>query len=187
VSTERERMVAGELYDAGDPELTQARARARELTARYNATALDDADERRALLTELLGAYGEDAWIEPPFFCDYGWNIDLGERVFMNFNCVVLDVAPVKIGPRTMVGPAVQVCTATHPLDAVERASGLEYAKPIELGSDVWVGAAAVIGPGVSIGDGTVIGAGSIVVRDVPAGVLAAGNPCRVIRELAGS
>jgi maltose O-acetyltransferase len=180
-------MVAGELYNAGDPELVRERTRARALTARYNATSQDEPEERRALLTELLGSLGEEAWIEPPFFCDYGWNIELGERVFMNFNCVVLDVAPVKIGAATMLGPAVQLCTATHPLVATERASGLEYAKAIEVGSNVWVGAAAIIGPGVTVGDGSVIGAGSVVVRDVPAGVLAAGNPCRMIRDLAES
>src|SRR5919204_2436931 len=120
-------MVAGELYNAGDPELVRERIQARALTARYNATSQDEPDERRALLTELLGSLGEEAWIEPPFFCDYGWNIELGERVFMNFNCIVLDVASVKIGAATMLGPAVQLCTATHPLVAEERASGLEY------------------------------------------------------------
>jgi maltose O-acetyltransferase len=187
VTTERERMVAGELYDAGDSELIRERASARALITRYNATFQDDPDERRALLIELLGALGEDAWIEPPFFCDYGWNIELGERVFFNFNCVVLDVAPVRVGAGTMLGPAVQLCTATHPLDPAERAKGLEYAQPIELGRDVWVGAAAVVGAGVTVGDGSVIGAGSVVVRDIPAGVLAAGNPCSVIREVAES
>jgi maltose O-acetyltransferase len=184
VSVERQRMVAGELYRADDPELVHARAQARALTARYNATGQDDQDERRALLSELLAEVGPDAWIEPPFFCDYGWNISLGERAFMNFNCVVLDVAPVRVGDLTMIGPAVQICTATHPAEPDKREGGLEYALPIEIGRNVWIGAAAVIGPGVTIGDGSVIGAGSIVLREVPPGVLAAGNPCRVIREL---
>ena len=184
VSVERERMVAGELYRADDPELVRERARARALTARYNATGQDDQDERRALLSELLAELGPDAWIEPPFFCDYGWNISLGERTFLNFNCVVLDVAPVRIGDLTMIGPAVQICTATHPAEPASREGGLEYALPIEISRNVWIGAAAVIGPGVTIGQGSVVGAGSIVLRDVPPGVLAAGNPCRVIREL---
>jgi maltose O-acetyltransferase len=177
-------MVSGELYRADDPELVRERARARELAARYNATLEGDREERGALLSELLGEVGAGAWIEPPVFCDYGWNISLGEGAFLNFNCVVLDVAPVRIGALTQIGPAVQICTATHPLDPADREAGLEYARPIELGRNVWIGAAAVIGPGVTVGDGSVIGAGSIVLRDVPAGVLAAGSPCRVIREL---
>ena len=179
-------MVAGELYRADDPELVEGRARARRLTAQYNATTQDDAVARRALLEELIGEAGEDVWIEPPFFCDYGWNISFGARVFMNFNCVVLDVAPVRVGELTLFGPAVQLCTATHPLDPRERERGLEYGQPIEIGRNVWVGAAAIVGAGVTIGDDSVIGAGSVVVRDVPAGVLAAGSPCRVIRELSG-
>jgi maltose O-acetyltransferase len=136
------------------------------------------------LLGELLLAGGETAWIEPPFFCDYGWNISLGDRAFLNFNCVVLDCAPVEIGALALLGPAVQVSTATHPVDPRERESGLEFARPITIGRNVWIGAAAIVGPGVTIGDDSVIGAGAVVLRDVPAGVLAAGNPCRVIREL---
>ena len=177
-------MVAGELYRADDDELVSSRARARALTARYNATTQDDADGRRALLEELLGEAGEDVWIEPPFFCDYGWNISFGARVCLNFNCVVLDVAPVRVGDLTLLGPAVQLCAATHQLDPRQRERGLEYGQPIDIGRNVWVGAGAIVGAGVTIGDDSVIGAGSVVVRDVPAGVLAAGSPCRVIREL---
>jgi maltose O-acetyltransferase len=184
VGAERERMVAGELYRADDPELVRERARARALTARYNSTGQDEQADRRALLSELLAELGSEAWIEPPFFCDYGWNISLGERAFMNFNCVVLDVAPVRIGALTKIGPAVQLCTATHPKEPDKREGGLEYAVPIEIGRNVWIGAAAIVGPGVTVGDESVIGAGSVVLRDVPARVLAAGNPCRVIREL---
>jgi len=179
-------MVSGELYQAGDPELVESRTRARRLTALYNATVPDDEAGRRALLEQLLGAGGDHAWIEPPFFCDYGWNISLGNGVFMNFNCVVLDVAPVRVGEQTLFGPAVQLCAATHPLDPRERERGLEYGEPIDIGRNVWVGAGVIVGAGVTIGDHSVIGAGSVVVRDVPAGVLAAGSPCRVIRELAG-
>jgi maltose O-acetyltransferase len=184
--SEKEKMLRGELYSAADPELVQARRRARNLLKQYNAT-LDEEQEKRAqILAELFGAGSAIAVIEPPFYCDYGSNIYLGERVYFNFNCVVLDVAPVEIGSGTMFGPAVQIYTATHPVDAGERAGGLEYGKPIKIGSDVWVGGAAVIGPGVTIGDRTVIGAGSVVVKDIPAGVFAAGNPCRVIRWLEG-
>jgi maltose O-acetyltransferase len=184
VSSERERMVAGELYRADDAELVRERARARDLTRRYNATRQAEQDERRAILSELLGELGAGGWIEPPFFCDYGWNISLGERAFLNFNCVVLDVAPVTIGALTQIGPAVQLAAATHPLEPALRERGAEYGRPIVIGRNVWVGAAAVIGPGVTVGDETVIGAGSVVIRDIPAGVLAAGTPARVIREL---
>ena len=181
---ERQKMVAGEPYLASDPELVGERARARRLAARYNATAQEDEAGRRAILGELLGPIGEDAWIEPPFHCDYGWNVTLGERAFLNFGCVVLDCAPVEIGPLTMLGPAVQLCAATHPLDPAEREAGLEYALPIVIRRNVWIGAGAIVGAGVTIGDNAVIGAGSVVLGDVPANVLAAGSPCRVIRAL---
>ena len=162
-------MVAGESYDASDPALVAARARARRLTARYNTTSQEDGDERRALLAELFEEVGDGAWIEPPFQCDYGWNITLGDRVFLNFNCVILDCAPVTIGALTQIGPAVQLCAATHPVNPEERAEGIEYAKPISIGRNVWIGAGAIVGPGVTIGDDAVIGAGSVVLRDVPA------------------
>jgi maltose O-acetyltransferase len=177
-------MVAGEPYDAADPELVASRAQARRLTARYNATSQDDSDERRALLTELFAEVGDAAWIEPPFQCDYGWNITLGERAFLNFNCVILDCAPVTIGALTQIGPAVQLCAATHPVSPEERADGVELAKPISIGRNVWIGAGAVVGPGVAIGDDAVIGAGSVVLRDVPARSVAAGVPCRVLRSI---
>ena len=140
-------------------------------------------NRRRPILQELFGAGGDSVWMQPPFFCDYGSNILLGQRVFFNFNCVVLDVCQVKIGDYTMCGPAVQIYTATHPLEAELRRTQ-EFAKPIEIGADVWVGGGAIICPGVRIGERTVIGAGSVVTRDVPSDVLAAGNPCRVIRKL---
>lgn len=176
-------MLAGELYDSLDPELGRRRERARDLCWALNASKESEQATRRALLEQLLGSGGDSAWIQPPFFCDYGSNIQLGQKVYFNFNCVVLDVCPVKIGDYTMFGPAVQIYTATHPLNAAERRRG-EYAKPIEIGSDCWIGGGAVILPGVTIGSKTVIGAGSVVTRDVPAGVVAAGNPCRVLREI---
>jgi maltose O-acetyltransferase len=176
-------MLAGELYDPTDPELVAARRRARDLCWTLNATRDEDAEQRRRLLVELLGAGGDSVWMQPPFFCDYGANIHLGERVFFNFNCVVLDVCEVRIGSHTLFGPAVQIYTATHPFDAELRRSQ-ESGKPIEIGSDVWVGGGAIILPGVRIGSRAVIGAGSVVTRDVEPGVFAAGNPCRAIRTI---
>ncbi len=126
----------------------------------------------------------DSAFIEPPFYCDYGWNISLGDRAFLNFDCVVLDCAPVVIGDGCLIGPGVQLCAATHPLEPALRADGLESAGPITLGRNVWIGAGAIVGPGVTIGDNSVIGAGSVVLRDVPPDVLAAGSPCRVLRPL---
>jgi maltose O-acetyltransferase len=148
-----------------------------------NATREADRDARRRILQELFGRGGESVWMQPPFFCDYGCNIHLGQRVFFNFNCVVLDVCRVLIGNYTLFGPAVQVYAATHPMNAGLRRRQ-ESGKPVEIGSDVWVGGGAVICPGVTIGSRSVIGAGSVVTRDVPEGVFAAGNPCRVIREI---
>ena len=181
--SEREKMLAGELYDAMDPELVVARERARDRCQALNATREGEADARRAILRALFGRGGDTVWMQPPFFCDYGTNIELGERVFFNFNCVVLDVCSVRIGDYTMFGPGVQILTPVHPMNAAERRFK-EYGKPIEIGADVWVGGGALILPGVRIGSRTVIGAGSVVTRDVPDGVFAAGNPCRVIREI---
>ncbi len=181
--TEKAKMLAGELYDPLDPELVQARTRARDLCQKLNATGEADQEERRRLLVELFGVGGDTVWMQPPFYCDYGSNIRLGERVFFNFNCVVLDVSPVTIGDYTLFGPAVQIYTATHPMNAALRRKQ-EFSKPIRIGSDVWVGGGAILCPGVTIGSRSVIGAGSVVTRDVAEGVFAAGNPCRVLREI---
>jgi maltose O-acetyltransferase len=180
---EFQRMLAGELYDPLDSELVRARVRARDLCQDLNATRERDQDDRRRILRELFGRGGDSVWMQPPFFCDYGSNILLGERVFFNFNCVVLDVCRVTVGDFTLFGPAVQVYTATHPMNAALRRRQ-EFGKPVAIGSDVWVGGGVIICPGVTIGSGTVIGAGSVVIRDLPAGVFAAGNPCRVIRPI---
>lgn len=182
--SEREKMLAGELYDPLDAALTAARRRARLLSQTFNAIPDDQPEDRRRLLSQLLGSHGEGVWIEPDFFCDYGSNITLGHKVFFNFNCVILDVAEVKIGDYSMFGPMVQLYTATHPLGAVARRRGLELGKPITIGADVWVGGGAIVCPGVTIGDRAVIGAGSVVTREIPPGVFAAGNPCRVIRTI---
>ena len=186
MATEWEKMLAGELYDPVDPELVRARNRARGLCKDLNATREEQVDERQRILRELLGAGGDTVLMQPPFFCDYGTNIRLGTRCFFNFNCVVLDVTTVTVGDYTLFGPAVQIYTAMHPLDA-ELRRRLEFAKPVEIGSDVWVGGGAIICPGVRIGSRSVIGAGSVVTRDIPEGVLAAGNPCRVVRVLGES
>ena len=176
-------MLAGEPYDPLDPDLSARRARARDLCQALNATRESETDQRRAILEQLFGAGGETVWMQPPFYCDYGENIQLGERVFFNFNCVVLDVCTVTIGDFTLFGPAVQIYTPLHPWNA--RARRLEeFGKPVAIGADVWVGGGAIILPGVTIGARAVIGAGSVVTRDIPAGVFAAGNPCRVIRDI---
>src|SRR5581483_4163150 len=181
--SEREKMLAGELYDALDPELVSARNRARDLCQVLNASREGDQELRRFICTELFGKGGQTVWMQPPFFCDYGSNIQLGKRVFFNFNCIVLDVCGVTIGDYSLFGPAVQILTPMHPFNAELRRKQ-EYGKPIEIGSDVWVGGGALISPGVRIGARAVIGAGSVVTRDVPEAVFAAGNPCRVIREI---
>jgi maltose O-acetyltransferase len=183
MQSERDKMLAGELYDPLDRELVAAREQARNLCQALNATHEAEQEDRRRIVRDLFGAGGQTVSIQPPFFCDYGSNIRLGERVFFNFNCIVLDVCEVTIGHYTMFGPAVQVYTAMHPMNAELRRT-LEFAKPIEIGSDVWIGGGAIICPGVRIGSRSVIGAGSVVTRDVAEGVFAAGNPCRMIREI---
>lgn len=182
--TEKERMLSGKLYMASDPELKAARLRARRLTRLYNATREDQADERTGLLRELLGGVGEDCVIEPTFRVDYGGNIEIGDHFYANFDCIILDVAQVHIGSHVFFGPRVCVYTAGHPIDAGIRNTGLEYGKQVQIGSDVWIGGNTVVAPGVTIGDNVVIGAGSVVTKDIPGGVIAAGAPCRVIREI---
>jgi maltose O-acetyltransferase len=181
--TERQRMLAGEMYDPFDPELVAARARARDLCQDLNATRESQQEPRRRILRDLFGKGGDTVWMQPPFHCDYGSNIELGERVFFNFNCIVLDVCLVRIGDYTLFGPSVQIYTPLHPLNAEQRRLE-ESGKAIEIGSDVWVGGGAMILAGVRIGSRAVIGAGSVVTRDVPEAVFAAGNPCRVIRAI---
>src|SRR5690348_5668893 len=176
-------MLAGELYDALDPDLVRDRDRARDLCQALNTTRESEREIRRQILLQLFGKGGDSVWMQPPFFCDYGSNIELGERVFFNFNCVVLDVCSVKIGDFTLFGPAVQILTPLHPWNAEKRRKE-EFGKPVEIGSDVWVGGGAIVLPGVRIGSRAVIGAGSIVTRDIPEGMFAAGNPCRPLRKI---
>lgn len=185
MKSEKEKMLAGERYDPTDKVLANERTRTRLLLLELNNSREDDPETRIRILKDLIPNSGPNLWLQPPFYCDYGSNMLIGERVFFNFNCVVLDVMQVRIGSRTKFGPNVQIYTATHPIDHEERASGLEFAKPIHIGEDVWVGGSAVICPGVTIGDRTIIGAGSVVTRDIPSDVFAAGNPCRVVKQLA--
>ena len=173
--TARERMLAGELYDASDPELVASRERARELLQRFNG------ERDTAVLGALLGRLGEGAVVEALFHCDYGWNIAVGERFYANAFCVFLDCAPIEIGDRVLLGPGVHLYTATHPLDPAQRREGLEYARPIAIGADAWLGGGSIVLPGISIGEAAVVGAGSVVTRDVAPGVAVAGNPARPI------
>ncbi|EKK00742.1 Maa (Maltose O-acetyltransferase) [Rhodopirellula baltica SH28] len=181
--TERERMLAGELYDAGDAELVEARIIARERCQQINASLPRDEAFRRVLTRKLFASGGDSVQLEPPFRCDYGTNIHLGQNVYFNFDCVVLDVCEVRIGDFVFFGPGVHVYTASHPLDAGPRRTQ-EFGKPVTIGSDVWIGGKAVICPGVSIGQRSVIGAGSVVTKDVPDGVVVAGNPAKLIRRI---
>lgn len=177
-------MLAGELYNPLDIQLSEERIRARSLLQALNNTKEDQVKERNKILQDLIPDAGMDLWLQPPFFCDYGTNIKVGDKVFFNFNCTILDVMQVNIGSRTLFGPNVQIYTATHPMGHTDRASGLEFAKAITIGEDVWIGGGVIICPGVKIGDRCVIGAGSVVTKDMPPDVFAAGNPCRVIKKL---
>ncbi len=182
--TEREKMVDGELYDPDDPQLVADRRAAREFTEEHNQTPVSDEARRTELVTELFGSVGNEVYLEPPFRCDYGYNIHVGDGFYTNFECVVLDACPVTIGDDCMLGPGVHIYTATHPLEAAERVKGPEYGKPVTIGDAVWVGGRAVINPGVTIGDGAVIGSGAVVTEDVPENVVVQGNPAEVIKEV---
>ena len=183
--TEREKMIAGMMYNADDAELLEGRMRARLLCRKYNDLMPDEEEERVKALKELLGKTGERIWIEQPFLCDYGCNIEVGERFYANYNLVILDCAKVTIGDNAFIAPNVGIYTAAHPIVAEQRNfHGFEFAAPVTIGNNVWIGGGVQICPGVTIGDNTVIGAGSVVTKDIPANVVAAGNPCRVLREI---
>ncbi|WP_230482698.1 sugar O-acetyltransferase [Sphingomonas sp. Leaf21] len=179
--SQKVRMLAGEPYRADDPELGADAARAAAWIARYNDAGAVDADARHRLLAQGLGQVGADTVVRPPFHCDYGYNIHLAERVFLNFGCVILDVVRVEIGAGTQIGPGVQILTADHPRDPALRAQGWEYGRPIRIGANVWIGGGALILPGVTIADDAIIGAGSVVTRDVAKGVTVIGNPARPV------
>lgn len=179
-SIDKQKMLAGELYQANDPQLQAERLRAKQLCHRYNQ---QPAAPDRTLLAELLG-YETDAHLEAPFRCDYGYNIRLGRNFYANYNLTLLDCAPITFGDNVFVAPNVLLSTAGHPVEVAPRVAGWEFARPIHIGHNVWLGAGVIVLPGVCIGDNTTIGAGSVVTRDVPAGVVAVGNPCRVLRQL---
>jgi len=178
--TEKEKMLAGELYHANDPEIVADSLKAHNWCARFNASLGATALERHALLREGLAFVGDGVDIRPPFYIDYGYNIRIGAGAFMNFNCIILDVVEVTIGEKAQIGSGVQILTADHPRDPATRAAGLESGQPVHIGRNVWIGAGALILPGVTIGDDAIIGAGSVVTRDVPSGATAFGNPARV-------
>ncbi|RZU78030.1 maltose O-acetyltransferase [Micromonospora kangleipakensis] len=185
MSSMRERMLAGEAYIADDPEIIADLDRAARLTERFNTSPAEDPESRLAALRELLGSLGEEAWVRPPFHCDYGWQTHIGPRSFVNFNAVFLDVARITIGADVQIGPNVQLLTATHPVEAEPRRAKWEAAEPITIGDNVWLGGGVIVLAGVTIGENTVVGAGAVVTKDLPANVVALGNPARVVRELA--
>jgi len=185
--TEREKMVQGLMYDPMDKELFKGRLRARALLRKLEEIPEDKERQRRHIFKELFAETGERFYIENSFKCDYGSNIYWGENAYANFGCIILDVAPVRIGKNVMLAPSVMIMTATHPLQAKARNSGKEYAKPIVIGDNVWIGAGAIINPGVTIGENSVIGSGAVVTKDVPPNVFAAGNPCKFIKEIANN
>ena len=184
ITGQKAKMLAGELYIASDPELSSAHLRAQALLTRFNATPADAADERRRLLTALFARFGQETVLKPTFRCDYGFNITIGDRTFVNFDCVFLDCNRITIGDEAQIAPGVHLYTATHPLEAKARRSGVEYALPVSIGDGVWLGGGAIAGTGVTIGENAVVGASSVVTRNLPANVVAAGNPCRVLRSL---
>lgn len=179
MASEKQKMLAGELYRATGEELAADARRVAEWMDRYNASIARTQDEYRVLLREMLAEVGEGAYVRPPFHCDYGYNIRLGKGVFLNFNCVVLDVVNVTIGDGTQIGPGVQILTADHPRDPAQRRAGLEFGRPIRIGANVWIGGGAIVLPGVTVGDDAVIGAGAVVTRDVRAGATVVGNPAK--------
>lgn len=182
--TEKEKMLAGKLYWAEEPSLVAERMRAKDLCLEFNNTPPSHTEEGRAILLKLLGKTGRNFAVMSPFWCDYGYNIEIGENFFANHNCVILDCAKVTFGDHVMVGPNCGFYTACHPIDPQQRREGVEFARPITVGNDVWFGGGCTVLPGVTIGDGCVIGAGSVVTRDIPANTVAAGNPCRVLRSI---
>lgn len=185
METEKSKMLAGKLYDANyDAELLKEREACAELTYEYNNLRPSQTAERKQLLSRILGKTGENFTIISPFFVDYGYNVEVGENFFMNMNCVILDEAKVTFGDNVFIAPHCGFYTAGHPIDAERRNKGLEYARPIKVGNNVWIGAHVCVAPGVTIGDNVVIGAGSVVIKDIPSDVVAAGNPCKVLRAI---
>ncbi|ASK61527.1 acetyltransferase [Virgibacillus phasianinus] len=184
MKTEKQKMVAGDMYDPFVPELIEGRNQARKLTRQFNQSLETEDIKRTEILKELLGSCEDSIFIEPNFRCDYGYNIHVGENFYANFDCVILDACKVKIGKNCAIAPGVHIYTATHPIDPVERVSGIEYGKPVTIGDNVWIGGRSVINPGVTIGDNVVVASGSIVTKDIPDNVVVAGNPARIIKPV---
>lgn len=184
MKTEKEKMIAGALYDASDPELVKDRLRARKLVREYNATTEEELEKRTNILKELLGSCGKKIYMEPNIRFDYGYNIHIGENFYANFDCTILDVCEVRIGDNCMFGPGVHLYTANHPIEPKARISGQEFGKPITIGDNVWIGGGAIINPGVTIGNNVVVASGAVVTKDVPDHVVVAGNPARVIKTV---
>ena len=182
--TEKEKMLSGTLYNPADKELTREREVARKLCRQFNQSTETEKKLRVKILKELFQTENASIWIEPSFKCDYGYNIKIGHKVFLNFDCVILDTCQVSLGDNVMIGPGVHIYTAQHPIKPTERATWQETAAPVSIGDNVWLGGNTTICPGVHIGEDSVIGAGSVVTKDIPSGVVAAGNPCRVIRKV---
>lgn len=182
--TEKEKMIAGQAYYSFGEELFEERQNAKELVFAFNACMPKEVEKRNEILKKLLGKTGKHFFIEPPFRCDYGYNIEIGEDFYANYNLVILDCAPVKIGNNVLLAPNVSIFTAGHPIDKDLRKKGIEYAREIIIGDDVWIGGNTVINPGVTIGSNVVIGAGSVITRDVPDNVVAVGNPCKILRKI---
>lgn len=182
--TEKQKMINEELYFADDPELLRDYWRAQDLLAKFNESPAREEGLRRQLLMELFAYFGKDAIVRSPLYCDYGYNISIGERSFINFNCVFLDCAKITIGQEVQIAPGVHIYTASHPLKATQRRSGMECARSVVIEDGVWLGGGSLVCPGVLIGENTVVGAGSVVTKSLPPNVLAVGNPCRVLRSL---
>lgn len=184
MTSEKEKMLRGELYRADDPLLVRERLHARHLTRQFNQTVEHDLATRKKIIQKLFGSTGQELYIEPSFRCDYGYNIHVGENFYANFDCVFLDVCEIRIGRNAMLAPGVHIYTASHPLDASLRTSGVEDGKPVAIGDHVWIGGRSIINPGVTIGDNVVIGSGSVVTKDVPNNVLIVGNPARIVKSI---
>lgn len=182
--SEREKMLAGDLYDPQDSELVHLRLQARLVTEQLNRTSVQASEQRTQLLKQLLGSTGQSIYVESMFNCDYGCNIHVGENFYMNYGCVILDVAEVRIGNDCLIAPQVGIYTATHPLDPIERQQGLEYARPITLGNNCWIGGRAVINPGVTLGDGVVVASGAVVTQSFGDRVVIGGNPARILKTI---
>lgn len=183
IKSEKEKMIAGEIYNPANPKLVLERARANKICAKYNKKPFNEINMRSRLMRKLIVSDG-NFWIKPPFYCDYGYNIHIGKNIMLNYNCVILDVCRVEIGDYTLIGPGTHIYTACHSLNPKERMNDVEFGKPVSIGKNVWIGGHCTILPGVIIGDNVVIGAGSVVTKSIPANVIAVGNPCKVIRSL---